>query len=156
MIPLTPIAGMVIDPESTTFAVFGRRLPVASVMHFEGSPGGPRNSEVLEILERSSAFSAESIEHLRTTPAPPSQETVHINVLAGENGWWIEVHVYPERGEVDANLPTDLWDETRFNITAEELITFYEETCRRPDGPVFDEDDLLDPYAGLPPGTWLW
>jgi hypothetical protein len=155
VIPLTPIAGVIIDPETETFAVFGRRLPVASVMHFEGSPGGPRNEEVLEIMERSTSAAAFDMEYLRTTESPPSREAVHLNVLAGENGWWIEVHVYPEDGEVDANLPTEDWEETRFNITAEELITFYEEICRRPDAPVID-DEWLDPYCGLAPGTWLW
>ncbi len=131
--------GFDIDPEARRLTCLGVDLPVAHCYHHLAEP------------EQTETF---GLKLLR--PHPAQEESAHLNVLCGENGWWVEVDLWLGSGEVNCCRPDEPGDGYDA-LTAEEMLRKWRETCERRDHPRdagVDEED--DAFGGMTPGTWLW
>lgn len=130
----------------------GRLLPIANVWWDAAQPERSREDMdplVVSIMER--AFPGYQ-ERSKGRPLPATDEVVHINVLTGENGWWVEVAIYPEDQNMVINTPEQPWLDWNHHATVDDLIALIALTGMRDDAP--PSDGYEDPYGGMEPGTW--
>jgi hypothetical protein len=84
------------------------------------------------------------------------------SLLCGENGWWIDLYVWPDNGEMEAHPCYWVCDDLDLSaqralhpiaaspVEALDLFRAYS-SCRVAP----DLGDYLSPFYGLVPGTWL-
>jgi len=109
----------------------------------------PENRLLTELIYKT----PERIEAAIRRPILAMPESLHFNVLC-ENGWWVEVALYPEEG-VLSYLPARGKYHDERDGDAADLLAFYEEVSRRPTYvPSSDPDSFDEPWGGLAPGSW--
>jgi hypothetical protein len=78
------------------------------------------------------------------------------SLLCGENGWWIDLHVWPGSGEMDAWACcwrfVHLADFNVTAITASEVLAMVGRYSARNNSPELSAYE--SPFYGLVPGTW--
>lgn len=146
-------AGVRIDGENRTVTVLGRMVPVTCLSYSEATPERPgcwrvRNPEAAAItlaIYGTPERVAEAVE--RTIPA--TSEAVHFAIPC-ENGWWIDVSLYPEDDELNVALPGEGYGR---EADAAELLALIAEVGSRPQ--YVPEDEFDNPWGGLEPGGWI-
>ena len=147
-------AGVVVDGSTRTVTVLGRLVPAHGVSYSEASPERPGTWRVRDEQSRALALAvygtAEKVEAATRRPVPAMPEAVHFNIVC-ENGWWIEVSLYPEDDALRFDIGGDEHrDEDR---TALDLLATLAEVGSRPRFVATDPFD--DAWSGIEPGEWL-
>jgi hypothetical protein len=155
---IQPIEGIVIDPATKSFEVCGHRMAVGNLQHSRYAPGHKRDrsatpAAIVELIEERNPGFFDRWQG-------PMPEAIHANLLCGENGWWVEVHVWPGDPEYPAGLsiglPDDPYDPSE-DWTAEDLLALWRATCARRDAaPDWQSSGDPGPFCGVEPGTWDW
>lgn len=158
---IEPIEGIVVDPDRKQVTCLGRRLHVA---FFEYSPGYPDqptdpdrdySSAHIEMMQAfvSTMETEATLDEILYGPKQGMPEAFHLNVMCGENGWWVEATIYPEYEDLSLDLPQSegpILD----GQTPQDLLDWIDATAML--GPYEPEDEHDTPFAGCAPGTWIW
>lgn len=167
-------AGVTLNGAARTCTIGHHYYPVTGVLYGEPTP------EMTGAQKYATEVGRESLKLVYGDPVPqevldkvwPSMpESVHFNLLC-ENGWWIEVALYPADRIPDPRyphpedtlsfcLPGDAADMDGDYTGPDELLAFYEEVAQRPKyvpPPQTDPEHydyiVLDPWMGMKPGEW--
>ena len=147
--------GIRLEPETKTFAVMGQKMPVGMALRFDRvEPGTPREPHVVKFLQQIFPDREISPDHI------PCQESVHLTILAGENGHWVEVDLW-ENGGVSARLGDDEepFEKIKTDVSPFEILRLLREASLRTDPPPQHDDPLADnygdPFGGFVSGAWV-
>lgn len=155
---IEPVSGIVIDDEARTFEVCGVHMVVGNLQRSPYSPAHQRDraatpAAIVAIIEDGNPGFYD-----RMAPAFP--ESIHATLLCGENGWWVDVAVWPGDPEfsegLSFSLPDGPWNPYEGH-TADDLLMFWRQTCARRDAPPdWEAENEPGPFGGCVPGTWIW
>jgi hypothetical protein len=154
------VPGVEVDVEHRRLWLAGQEMAVGHLLRSPYSPGSPHRRDGLDphtvdILTRFVP------RYDLDKPRQAMPESIHCTLLCGENGWWVELSIYPgghgfwqglnvEEADAEIHEP--------FDVTAGEAFGIWRRNCVRRDPPPRwqDEEWAPGPFAGLEPGTWLW
>lgn len=146
-----PVPGVEIDETTRSLSVCGVRMVVGN---YEHSPYvAAHRRERANYSPAMLALLDEQFPGHFTRDVPQMPESIHATLLCGENGWWIELHVWPGGNGYDVGLtysvPGEPYDSA--DCSANDVLAAWLATCKRSDTPDVEYDD---PFGGLEPGTW--
>lgn len=159
------VCGVTVDFAERSVTVAGRMLPATAVQH---SPGNHEHERVVdemattiaELIYKDDPARAEAY---LASPVKAMPTATHLTLVC-ENGWWVEVALYPSDEFNDffpahiAYGPGNCGADVTDTDDPLELLEFYNEvSCRSTYVPSQEDIESFSdtPWAGLKPGTWI-
>lgn len=154
------VAGISVDFRQQRVFCAGRLLPVTAVTYSPATPERPGSDRVAtletaaitQLIYKTPKRIAAAIER----PIPATAESCYFNVVC-ENGWWVEVSLWPEDDAIQFIDSRQPWTDASETDDPLDLIRFLDEVAARPQFvPTGDEIATYrdNPWCGLKPGEW--